>query len=304
MNNTDKSKIYILPTKEGLLFLGAGVVLFIIALAYAHNLAFSAAAVFMSIVMISAFFTNNNLSMLEIKNIQAFGGESGKSELRITVLNKSRHQRFCLECSLAGFVSLPITLEAREWGVLTLPLKGDRGQYRYKRITLSTRFPFGLFRSWRYYRLPGTLFIYPGFKGNLGLPVFQGEGSRGEASLSIKHESGSEEFFGHQKHRQEHSLYRVDWKAYAREKGLWNKIFKDPSSPRFIFDYENVPIKDREEKLSQMAKWIDQAESMGAFYKVQLEDSELSKEWGRGERYFQDCMETLSTWKNEERILK
>ena len=95
---------------------------------------------------------------------------------------------------------------------------------------------------------------------------------------------GSEEFFGHERHREEDSLYRLDWKAYARERGLWSKIFKDPASPRFYFDYEGVPLKDREEKLSQMAGWIEQAESMGALYKIRLDGSGTRRGMGaRGE---------------------
>ena len=299
-----KSKIFILPTREGLIFLVVGVTLFVIALAYAHNLAFSAASVFMSVIMISAFFTNNNLSMLEVKNVQSFGGESGKAELKVSVFNKSRQQRFGLECSLAGFSSLPVTLEPGEWGTLTIPLKGTRGRYRYERLTLSTRFPFGLFRSWRHYRLSGAILIYPEFKGDLVLPVFQGGERRGERPFLQEQHSGSEEFYGHRRHQAEYSLYRVDWKAYAREKGLWSKIFTDPSSPRFSFDYESISLKDREGRLSQMAKWIDCAENMGAFYRIRLTGAEISGKWGRGEKYLKECMEALSLWEAEERILR
>ena len=304
MKKVFKSKIFILPTREGVIFLSIGVVLFIIALAYTHNLAFSAAAVFMSIVMISAFFTNNNLSMLELRGVQGVGGESGKAELNVAVLNKSKHQRFCLEASLAGFHSLPISLEPGEGGTLSIPLKGERGLYRYERVTLSTKFPFGLFCSWRNYRVSGAVFIYPAFKGNLALPVFQGGDLKGGMPTSLEVESGSEEFFGHQRYREEDSLYRLDWKAYARERGLWSKIFKDPSSPRLGIDYERIPLKNREEKLSQMAQWIDQAETLGAFYRVYIEGVDLPEEWGRGMKYFRDCMEALSVWKNQERFLR
>ena len=304
MSTAAKSKIFILPTREGLAFLVVGVVLFVISLAYTHNLAFSAASIFMSVIMISAFFTNNNLSMLEVKNVQAFGGESGKAELKVAIFNKSRHQRFCLECSLAGFSSLPITLEPREWGTVAIRLKGTRGRYQYGRITLFTRFPFGLFRAWRNYRLSGAVLIYPEFKGKLPLPVFRGGGQRGDRPFSVGRESGSEEFFGHRKHNEADSLYRVDWKAYARERGLWNKVFEDPSSPGFSFDYEDIPLKDREEKLSQMAKWIEQAEAMGASYKIHLDGAEIAGKWGRGKKYFSDCMEALSLWESEEKTLK
>ena len=303
MKRALKSKIFILPTREGLVFLLIGVVLFIIALAYTHNLAFSAAAVFMSIVMISAFFTNNNLSMLEVRGVQALGGESGKAELKVSVFNKSRHQRFCLECSLAGFTSFSLNLEGGEGGILSIPLKGERGIYRYERLTLSTKFPFGLFRSWRNYRIPGRAFIYPRFKGALALPVSRGGELKGGMPSSLEVGSGSEEFFGHRRYREEDSLYRLDWKAYARKRGLWNKIFKDPSIPRLGIDYDRIPLKEREDKLEQMAKWIDQAESLGAFYKVFLEGANLPTEWGRGAKYFQDCMEALSVWENRERVL-
>ena len=304
MNRALNSKIFILPTKEGAVFLLIGVVLFIIALAYTHNLAFSAAAVFMSIIMISAFFTNNNLSMLEVRGVQALGGESGKAELKVAVLNKSPYQRFGLEGCLAGFTSLPITLEPGEGGILSIPLKGARGVYRYERITLATKFPFGLFRSWRNYRTSGTIFIYPDFKGNLTLPISQGGELKGGIPSSFEVESGSEEFFGHQKYREEDSLYRLDWKAYARERGLWSKVFKDPSSPRIGIDYDKIPLKGREEKLAQMAQWIEQAETVGVFYKVYLEGVNLPTEWGRGIKYFRNCMEALSIWEAEERILR
>lgn len=304
MKDISKTKIFILPTREGLNFLLIGVVLFVIALVYSHNLAFSAAAVFMSIIMISAFFTNSNLSKMEVRGVRTLGGESGKAELKVAIFNRSRHQRFDLECSLAGFSSLPMNLESGEGGTSTITLKGDRGRYLYKRVTLSTRFPFGLFRAWRNYKISGTVYIYPSPKGSLPLPRASGEGVKGETPSPVEIDSGSEEFFGHQRHREEDSLYRLDWKAYARERGLWSKVFKDPASPRFYFDYEGVRLKEREEKLSQMADWIDKAESMGAFYKIRLDGMGLPEEWGRGEKYFRDCMEALADQKSEERILK
>ena len=304
MSEISKSKIFILPTREGLLFLLIGAVLFIIALVYAHNLAFSAAAVFMSIIMISAFFTNYNLSKMELRSVRALGGESGKAELKVAIYNGSRQQRFGLQCSLAGFSSLPINLESGEGGISTIALKGGRGRYQYKRMTLSTRFPFGLFRAWRNYGIGGVVYIYPDFKGNIPMPGSRGEGVKGEVVSEVEIDNGSEEFFGHKRHQEEDSLYRLDWKAYARERGLWSKIFKDPASPRFYFDYEGVPLDEREEKLSQLAGWMDQAESMGAFYKIRLDGVGLPEEWGRGEKYFRDCMEALSAWKSKERVLK
>ena len=304
MSEISKSKIFILPTREGLLFLLIGVVLFIIALVYTHNLAFSAAAVFMSVILISAFFTNHNLSKMEMRSVRSFGGESGKAELKVAIFNGSRQQRFGLECSLGGFFSLPINLESGEGGTSTIALKGSRGRYHYKRMTLSTRFPFGLFRAWRNYRVRGTIYIYPSFKGNLLLPGCSGEGVKGEEMSQVEIDNGSEEFFGHKRHQEEDSLYRLDWKAYARERGLWGKVFTDPASPRFFFDYEKVPIKEGEEKLSQLAEWIKQAESMGALYKIRLEGIELPEEWGCGDKYFRDCMEALSGWKNEEKVLR
>ena len=81
---------------------------------------------------------------------------------------------------------------------------------------------------------------------------------------------GQEEFDQLRAHVPGESLGRISWAHLARGQGLWSKQFIDPETRQDWVDYQAMPGPGHEQKLAQMAHWIDQYAQAGLGYGVRL----------------------------------
>ena len=177
MSEVSKSKIFILPTREGLIFLLIAAVLFIIALRICTQPRFFCSGnFFVRHCDKYLFYQLQSLQdRIEKCSCHRWGEwESGVERLLFSIGSQAPALWFGV---LTGRVSFPCPsiLNPEKGGTATITLKGERGRYRYKRMTLTTRFPFGLFRSWRNYKVSGTVHIYPSLEGKPALYLVIGE---------------------------------------------------------------------------------------------------------------------------------
>ena len=291
-------KTFILPTRHGYYFLSVAFIVFFISLSYANNLSLSTSFLFVSVILTGAVFTNENLSKVQIESVRFRNGVSGQAAVDVVVINGSGSKKFNMEVSLVKFCSAALSLNPREKGTLSIPLRLPRGRYGFKKITLMSGFPFGLFCSWKNCAVFGHVYVYPEtIQHKIPLPEPLGSGAGDRTSVSFVR--GSDEFFGHQNYIEGDSWRQVDWKAWARERGLLSKIFEENSSRKFLFDFAAIPLKSDTHKLEQLACWLEQAEGEGAHYQMLFPGLKL--DWGAGPEHFLNCMCHLSSWKADYR---
>src|SRR5205807_122062 len=135
-------------------------------------------------------------------------------------------------------------------------------------LTLSapTAHPFGLFRAWTWLHAPIEMLVYPRPAGSLPMPAESG------AKPGARSRGGSEadEWQGLRPFRDGDSPRQVDWKAYAREAPLLVKEYSPAGSELRMFDFGRLTDPDVEVRLSQLARWVVDAEAHGERYGLAL----------------------------------
>jgi len=154
-------------------------------------------------------------------------------------------------------------------------------------------YPLGLFVCWRRLVLRGQVYIYPERRGEFPPPKASARGLTHKESGSPQ-EGGPEDFYEHRLFRPGDSLHRVDWKAYARRRTLLSKRFGEPAPQRYRFDWRDLREPDVEDKLSQLAKWVDQAFHEHATFEMILPHIKYSA--GEGALHHQACLRALSVY--------
>jgi uncharacterized protein (DUF58 family) len=293
-----KNRIYILPTRFGLVFVTGAVVMILIGAGYQNNLVNLLAYFMLSLVFISMIQTQNNLKDISVAALETEGGFAGRDFLVTTIVaNGSREPRFNLETGLKRQVL--ISLYENVHPVLpqsNLKLRASfaartRGRHQVREVKVSSMFPLGLFRAWCWYKIESDVFIYPEPKGDLPLPL---RGVASDAGVVAQFESG-EDFHGHRKFQEGDSARHIDWKAHARGRPLLIKEFKDGAPQSTLLDWNSLSGLESEARLSQLSKWIEDARRAQIPFGLRLPHRTFPP--GHGALHSIQCLKALAEYK-------
>jgi uncharacterized protein (DUF58 family) len=283
-------RVYILPTRAGLAFAALLLVMLLAGLNYANSVALLITFLLAGFGMIAMHLTHRNLTGVALRavaGVDAFVGEHGR--LLVTLENSADTARLALECEVAGGAGAPVDVPAGGTARADLGLSLERrGRLGIDRITLSTRFPFGLFRAWTYVHIKTGLLAWPVPRGRLETPP---EAASGGNAPSV-HRVGDEEWAGLREFRSGDSPRQVAWGAYARGRGLLVKTYQSPVAHHRMFDLAAVPGADLEQRLEQLSAWIVAAHARGERYGLRLAEQVLPP--GSGNEHRARCLNGLA----------
>ena len=92
----------------------------------------------------------------------------------------------------------------------------------------------------------------------------------------------------------------IDWRAVARGQPLMTKQFAAESEGSVRLDFFAVRFTGVEEKLSQLALWVIEAERVRRPYSLRLPNTDIAP--AVGEAHFHRCMRSLSLFPEGERV--
>jgi len=275
-------RVYILPTRAGLAFAALLLAMLLTGLNYSNSMALLITFLLSGFGMIAMHLTHRNLTGVALRTVagvDAFVGEHGR--LLVTLENSADTVRLALECEVAGAdgaaVDIPAGGTAR--ADVGLPLT-RRGRLEVDRITLSTMFPFGLFRAWTYVHIKAGVLAWPVPRGRRETPPEASSGGNAPAM----HRVGDEEWAGLREFRTGDSPRQVAWGAYARGRGLLVKTYQSPAAHHRLFDLAAVPGADLEQRLEQLSAWILAAHARGERYGLRLAEQTLPPDSGNEHR--------------------
>ena len=283
--------IYILPTGAGLVF-GAILLLMLVgSLNYQNNLGLLFTFLTTAIVLVSMNHTWFNLLGLDVTargGARVFSGDPAIFEILITA--KSLRRRTDLRLFTAGHVTRFTDLDpgATASARLALPTL-RRGICPLGRLTLETRYPLGLFRSWCYLDIAAEVMVYPrpADQAPAPLPSSTGrEGARGDK------DPGADDFVGLRGYRPGDSPRQLDWKAYSRGRGLLAKQFGRDRSDWLWLAWERLPPADIETRLSWLCRQVLDATQADQDFGLRLPGREIAL--GRGETQMHLCLGALA----------
>lgn len=287
----DRRHVYILPTRSGMLFGMLLLGMLLGAINYSLSLGFVLTFWLGGLGVVAMLHTWRNLAHLEVrpgKTVPVFAGESA----HFVFLVRDTKHRPRLAIGLQHGKEMPVMGDIAADGTtalaLALPTK-KRGWLKPGRISLFTQFPLGLFHTWGYVELESACLVYPHpAPPGLPLPPFsvdaQPQGSHATG--------GDEDFSGLRDYRTGDSLRRVDWKASAREQGMYTKEFEGQGQQVLWLSWEMASGQDTEARISKLTRWVLEAHEAGLAWGLSLPARQIGP--ASGDAHLHDCLQELA----------
>ena len=291
-------RIFILPTAYGCTFalvLGA---MLLGAINYNNGLAYVLTFLLASVALVSMLHTNRNLSGLKLgvsAPKPAFAG--GAARFYLSVDNRGQAARYALNVryrydpnaadELDGVHHTDLGADTVVREVIEAPAI-ERGFQPLGEVVFSTRFPFGLFRAWSPLKIGAKCLVYPRPEGRQALPASAAAGSR-ESGLQG---AGRDDFAGFRDYVPGDSPRQIHWKAAARNQGLPVKLFSGANAGDLLLRFEEVNASHTEARLSQLCRWVLDADAAGFRYGLSLPGADIPP--GDGEAHRHACLKALA----------
>jgi uncharacterized protein (DUF58 family) len=257
-------RIYILPTSVGI---GFGLMLLVMLVAgvnYGNSVALFLTFLLTGFGLVTMHQCHRNVvrtSLTSAAALPTFAGTPGT--LRVTLQNDAGFIRYGIEIEPTDNLPRRGDVRARDQAQIDAPIDAPaRGIVNIDRLKVSSTFPFGLFRAWSWVHTRIEMIVYPRPQGSLPMPVDSGFKS-GTRSRGL---AGSDEFLYLRPFRDGDSPRQVAWKAYARGAPLLVKEYSAMGAELRMFDLAKLDHLGIEARLSQMARWVVDAETRGERY--------------------------------------
>jgi uncharacterized protein (DUF58 family) len=285
-------RVYILPTRHGLSFGLALMLMLLGSINYNLSLGYVLTFLLAGLGVVSILHTFRNLVHLYVsagRVAPVFAGDT--AHFQIVLENRSDYARHSLYLACATAMSR-CDVPAHRHGAVELALKAEkRGWLQLPRVTVDTRFPLGLMRAWSYVQPDMRALVYPRPDG-APLPVPEADSETGDrASLG----RGTDDFAGLRPYQASDSPRHVAWKASARSEALLTKFFSGLASSELWFDWERLPPEMQvEARLSRLARWVTLAEERDLRYGLRLPGTTVPL--GEGFLHRDRCLRELALY--------
>lgn len=283
-------RIYILPTKQGLGFVMLIALLLLIAFIYNNNLVYLLSFLLASLFFITILHTVKSLEGLIIRKGHCpniFAGEFAENILIIE--NQSNTSRYSIQLGLDKENMQTVDIKAQQNMHISLPQRvNKRGWYIASNPTIAACYPFGLFRAWNRLNIELKTLVYP-------QPVMQDcplPENNSSNNAQGNAQKGQDDFYGLQSYQTGDGIRHIHWRSFAKGQGLFTKQYSGAQSSEIWLDYEQTTGTGQEERLSQMCRWILEANKVEVAYGFRL--AGLIIEPSRGEAHSTKCLEALA----------
>ncbi len=287
-----QGRVYILPTRSGLIF---GVMFFTMllgALNYSNNMGFALAFLLTALAVVSIHHCQRNLAGLRLSIsgcTPVFAGEPLECTLHLA--NPGNSMRWQLAAGPAAERTPAVDLAPGASATLALRLPtSHRGRLHCPAIRVSTRHPLGLFESWALLNPGQELLVYPRPAGSAAVRSPPAAAALENAGEAVR---GSDEFAGLRPPLPGESRSRIAWKAVARTGILLAKDYRSGAGSVWL-DWSTLPAADPEERLSLLTRLAIDAEATGQLYGLRLPGLELPPMGGP--EHFHRCLAMLATF--------
>jgi uncharacterized protein (DUF58 family) len=303
----DRRRVYILPTSPGLAFGVVTLILLIGSINYMLQLGYLLTFLVASMAVVGMHNTHSNLVQIVLRAVRVepvYAGDVAAFE--ITVTNPTTVDRFALRFSFAPPPEpvrlfsrraaepeqpvVTIELPARGLRTVSVPLPAPiRGRLAAPRMTIETRYPFGLWRAWAYLTPALTAIVYPA--PELDAPPLPSSGQGVGNGIAMA--ASGDDFAGVRPYVPGDAQKMIAWKLAARSDDLSVKQFEAAAGGELMLDYSELPeALGIEGKLSRLTRWVLDADAAHMRYGVKLPDAMIFISSGAAHR--EHCLTALA----------
>jgi uncharacterized protein (DUF58 family) len=289
----DRRKIFILPTRAGLMFGVLLIIMLLTSVNYSLSLGYALTFLLVGVGVVSMLHTWRNLLGLTLRAGRAEPVHAGElAELGLTLHNPRGQARYAIELTVPrNAQSTLIDVAAGVDQLIAVALPTDqRGWQIAPRMRLSTRWPLGLWQAWAWWHPQVQMLVLP----RLETPAAPLPESSSTGNEFNGRGRGEDDFSAIRAFREGDSTRRLAWKAMARSgrddllvlefEGGGGQLWLDWSAMSAA-----LPPEDR---LSRLARWVVDAESAGLSYGLRLNSVTIDRASGAAHRA--ECLQALA----------
>ncbi|HEX4923217.1 MAG TPA: DUF58 domain-containing protein [Bdellovibrionales bacterium] len=287
-------KIYIIPTRFGLMAAASLAVMLTAGIIYTNNSIFLITFTAASLLLALMIETHRNLKALEFVRAEISSGFAGSlTELRVLLRNNSKRRISNIEISPNSDIAQKFSIGGGDQGLCVAHLEVKaRGQHTLRRIRIGTTAPVGLFWAWGYIQLNQKYVGYPKPAGPAPVPDPVQSNDRGQSRSAGE----GDDFSGHKTFEAGHSWRRIDWKAVSRGRPWMTKNFQGAHPESLYFDFSKLQ-GETESRLSQLSLWVKQAHAQNQTFALKLGPKSIP--FGSGSAHAIKCLEELGVYEHE-----
>lgn len=227
----------------------------------------------------------------------AFVGQ--EASLPLEIMNNSRATRHGIELGLSGSNKERQRIDyipAHKAARVTLRFPAEqRGEHTVETLCLTSAYPLGFIRFLKKVSSSQTYIVYPKPAGDARLPS---SFVRRHDGRPLAEFGEGDDFAGIRAYVHGESQRHIDWRAVARGQPLMTKQFTAEAEGVVYFDFSALRLADVEERLSQLALWVIEAERARRAYGLRLPGTEIPP--AIGQTHFHQCMRALSLFELNE----
>ncbi len=288
-----RRQLYMLPTRHGLYFACALTAMLLMAVNYSNGLAYLFTFLLGSTAVVSMLYTHRNVAGLR------FGGGGATPVFvdqdacfRVRVENPDALRRPAVWLHQQERARRVDFAPGETTEVAFHVTARQRGFLELGPVAVSSAFPLGILYTWsRWIDLGLRCLVYPRPVSLRPLPQSPPRPGWTEAG---QHAEG-DDFVGLRDFREGDPPRHVHWKAAARGQGLVTKQFGGAAGGELWIDWDTLEGLDGETRLSQMTRWVLDADSAKLRYGLRLPGREIGP--NRGQGHYHQCLRTLALWR-------
>lgn len=276
----DQSRIFIVPTRQGLLLLGVAALTLLMAINFDSALNYALTFWLIAMLWVAVHLTYRNLSGLTIEgnagNLVCVGDIA---EITLTLKSAKPLNRGVIELIHEDWGSVHVVMNASDThAILPIPTY-TRGPIAPPRFRIESRYPFGLVVAWTNISLDAKAWVYPEARAYDRVSDMA-DGDEEELSLNDHFfKPGSEDFHSLKDYAPGDSIKRMHWPAFSRDH-LLVKTFSDYQSSDEVIDWEQFPGVPDELRLSAIAHYSEQFHQANAPFGVRMPGHDIEPDKG------------------------
>jgi uncharacterized protein (DUF58 family) len=289
-----RRRVYILPTRFGIMLGLVLAAMLIAGLNYNSNLGLAFAFLMASIALVTMHHCNRNLLGLQVDvtaEVDAFAG--GEAYFDFVLRNDSPIDRRDVEIRCLSATGMRSALaRSSEPLPVAVPVP-RRGVTRISQFELRTRYPFGWFHAWTYVQGSLTAYVAPSPHGTRTLPAVGGSGQTARSEAR-----GDEDFAGLRAYEPGVPLKHMAWKVLARGGEAAVRSYTSLAAQPEWLEWSSLEGKDAETRLSQLCLWVLESDAAQRVFGLRIPGKEILPARGAAHRFA--CLRALAVFGLEE----
>jgi uncharacterized protein (DUF58 family) len=293
-----RRRIYILPTRFGVLFAMLVLAMLFGSINYGASLGFALTFLLAGLLLVAMHECHRNLLGLRLRFVGAAPAfAEGLAEFKVALGNDAAAARYEIELERGERRTGATDLMPAETRILPVRVSSpSRGWLTLGRFTVSTSHPGRLFRAWSWVDLEARCLVYPR-PAPPGVPAPFADAGGQRASRAGR--EGEEDFAGLRPATSGDPPKRIAWKAYARSDALLAKQFAGAEHQELVLDWNTLSGLAVETRLSQLTRWCLDAAAEGHGFVLRLPDATLGP--AGGDHHLHACLRALALYDGGEK---